>query len=76
MFRKIIKINNPLIYMLLVGIFFSTLAFFYKGSGRLDDSSKTLLTVTSFVFGFYINSLISQARSRHAKVVESLREEG
>lgn len=76
MLKKLIRINSPLVYMLLAGLVFSTLAFVYEGRGKLDDGSKTLLTVTSFVFGFYINSLISQARSRHSKVVESLREEG
>lgn len=55
--------------------FFSILAMFYGGHG-LSDSSKILLTVTSFVFGFYISNLITQSRNRHAKVVEGLREEG
>jgi len=61
--------------MALAFIGFLTIALFYGGHG-LSDSSKILLTVTSFVFGFYINSLITQSRSRHAKVVEALREEG
>lgn len=61
--------------MLFTFLGFLVLAFYYNGQG-LTDSSKILLTVTSFVFGFYINSLINQSRNRHAKVVEALREEG
>lgn len=61
--------------MLLAFVGFLTIALFYGGHG-LSDSSKILLTVTSFVFGFYINSLLTQSRNRHAKVVEALREEG
>lgn len=73
--RSLLNANNPLPQMLLAFIFFLLVALLYTGQG-LSDASKTLLTVTSFVFGFYINSLITQSRSRHAKIVESLREEG
>jgi hypothetical protein len=73
--KHIISTGNPLYLMVMAFISFLTIATFYGGNG-LSDSSKILLTVTSFVFGFYINSLITQSRSRHAKIVEALREEG
>ncbi len=76
MIKRALKANNPLTWLILLGVLFSGLSLVYGGVGRLDDRSKTLLTVTSLVFSFYVNSLISQARSRHNKIVESLREEG
>lgn len=73
--RKLLTSNNPTHLMVLAFLCFLGLALFSGGDG-LTDASKILLTVTSFVFGFYINSLITQSRNRHAKVVEALREEG
>ena len=76
MFNSFVTLKNPLRYLLIFFLFFAVAAYIFRGRGALSDSSKTLLTVTSFVFGFYINNLISHARNRHGKVVESLREEG
>ena len=76
MLQNLVTLKNPLRYMLAIFLLFFLLAYSYHGKGSLGDASKILLTVTSFVFGFYVNNLITQARNRHSKVVESLREEG
>ena len=76
MLQNVLTLKNPLRYMLVIFCAFLAVAYVYNGDGTLSESSKILLTVTSFVFGFYINNLISHARAGHSKVVESLREEG
>ena len=73
--RKLFNVSQPTPLMIIAFFAFLVVARLYHGHG-LSDSSKILLTVTSFVFGFYINNLITQSRSRHAKIVEGLREEG
>jgi uncharacterized membrane protein HdeD (DUF308 family) len=76
MFRKLINPKSPLYYLFIFLIIFAGAATMIHGAGSLDDNSQTLLAVTSFVFGFYVSDLLSNARSSHIRVVESLREEG
>ncbi len=75
MFKKLLTFSNPIYFMLPSFVVFLLIAVLWHG-GNLSDSASTLLSVTSFVFGFYISNLISQGRKKHSNVVEALREEG
>lgn len=53
-------------------LIFLTISILYKGPG-LEDQILLLLSVASFLFGFYIAFAISRAKERQQKVLEQLR---
>lgn len=52
-------------------IIFLVFSLLYKGPG-LDDKMLLLLSVASFLFGFYISFAIGRAKERQGKVLEQL----
>lgn len=72
MTKKIATIN---IYLQILLVFVATifLGFLFKNSEGLSENYKTLLTVSSFLFTFYITFLIDSYRTRHNKIFELLR---